>query len=197
MHIDNRYDEKRVLELLSQGSEYAFTQLFDRYRARIYSVSLRYLRSPVLAEEILQEVFLKIWIKRESLPQVLQFEAYLFAMARNLIFDGIKDLAEETTALKEFTRQFSSSHTSDNPLVEKQYEELLQKAVNQLPPQQKQIFRLAKIEGLSHQAIAEKLNISRLTVKRHMATALQSIRLQLQHHITTIASIAAIVRIFE
>lgn len=179
------YDEKKVLEMLAQGSEYAFTQLFDHYRARIFSVAMRFLKSRELAEEVVQEVFLKVWVRREQMAMVLNFEGYLFTMARNRVFDCIKDLAEETAAKREFVHSIQPMNGTDHFLIEKQYEGLLQEAVNQLPPQQKQIFRLAKIEGLSHQAIAEQLHISRLTVKTHMAKALQTIRHNLRHHLTT------------
>lgn len=197
MRANKPYDERRVLQLLAEGSQYAFTQLFDRYRARVFSVALRYFKSRELAEETLQEVFLKIWLKREDLPRILQFEAYLFAMTRNHIFDGIKAVAEETTALKEYSYTLEQINGTDQPILEKQYEDLLNRIVEGLPPQQKQVFRLAKIEGLSYQAIAAQLNISRFTVKNHMAKALQSIRLELQHHIPSIAAVPVLLSVFE
>lgn len=197
VRANKSYDEKRVLQLLAQDSQYAFTQLFDRYRSKIFSIALRYLKSRDLAEETLQEVFVKVWIKRKDLPRILQFEAYLFTMTRNHIFDGIKAVAEETTALKEYSYTLEQINGSDQPILEKQYEELLNRIIEGLPPQQKQVFRLAKIEGLSYQAIAAQLNISRFTVKNHMAKALQSIRLELKHHIPSIVSVPVILTIFE
>jgi RNA polymerase sigma-70 factor (ECF subfamily) len=80
-------------------------------------------------------------------------------------------------------------NASDEPLLESQYTELLQEAVSLLPPQQQQVFRLAKVEGLSHEAIAAQLNISRLTVKTHMAKALQSIRNHLRPHLGMVVAL--------
>lgn len=191
------FNEKTVLQLLAQGSEYAFADLFDHYRGRIYSVAWRFVKSRELAEEIVQEVFLKIWIRREEMATILNFEAYLFTITRNHIFDGIKDIARETTAKSEFAHSSQHVHGTDYPLIEKQYEELLDQAVNQLPPQQKQIFRLAKMEGLSHQAIADQLHISRLTVKTHMAKALQTIRHNLRHHLATFSLSPVIFQLFD
>jgi RNA polymerase sigma-70 factor (family 1) len=197
MHVPKPYDEKKVLELLAQGSEYAFMQLFEYYRARIFGVALRFLKSRELAEEVVQEVFLKVWMRREGIGKVLDFEAYLFTMTRNLVFDRIKDMAKESSAKKEFAHSIQHVNSTDQPLIEEQYNALLHEALSQLPPQQKQIFRLAKIEGLSHQAIAEQLDISRLTVKTHMAKACKTIRHKLQHHITTTILLPVILPILD
>lgn len=195
MNRERPYNEKKVLGLLAQGSEFAFTELFDRYRARIYGVALKFLKCPDLAEEVVQEVFLKVWLRREDLVNILHFEGYLFTMTRNHVFDGIKEIAKETTAKSEFALHVKQVNDTDYPLIEKQYEELLQEAVVQLPPQQKQIFHLAKTDGLTHQAIADQLHISRLTVKTHMAKALHTLRRNLQHYISTFAILLLIHRI--
>jgi len=195
MFASKPYDEKTDLDLLAQGNEYAFTRLFDHYRGRIFGVALKFLKSRVLAEEIVQEVFLKVWMKREDLAKTDNFEGYLFTMARNQVFDGIKLIAKEATTKIELARGVQQVSGTDHPLIEKQYQELLLKAVDLLPPQQKQVFNLAKIEGLSHQAIAEQLHISRLTVKTHMAKALQSIRQNLERHVTTFTLLPVILRI--
>ncbi len=184
------YDEKKAIESLAEGNADAFTQLFNCYNGAIYRVALRFLKSPEMAEEVVQEVFLKVWLRRKDMVAAVNFEAYLFTMARNLVFDRIKQLAKEVAAKSEFTRAVKPTEAADQPLVEKQYEELLQDAVDRLPPQQKQVFRLARVEGLSHQAIAEQLHLSRLTVKSHMAKALQAIRQNLQRHITMISLLA-------
>jgi RNA polymerase sigma-70 factor (ECF subfamily) len=182
-HADKPYDEPKVLELLAQGSEYAFTQLFDHYRPRLYHAALKYLKSQELAEEIVQEVFLKVWQKRGEIGHVLNFNAYLFTVTRNLVFDCIKKMAEETTAMQEFSFGFTHEETTEKKLLEKQYDENLRKEVVKLPPQKKKIFKLAKSDGLSQEAIAAKLKISRLTVTAHMRQALQFIRMRLERHL--------------
>ena len=197
MRMHKPYDEKQVLEQLQQGSEYAFTQLFDHYSKQILHTALRFLKSRELAEEVVQEVFLKVWMRREDVSRADNFEGYLFTMARNQIFDGIKLIAKETTKKMEFARGVQNVSGTDDQLIEKQYQELLLKAVDLLPPQQKQVFNLAKVEGLSHQAIAEQLHISRLTVKAHMAKALQNIRQILQRHLTTFTLLPVILRILS
>lgn len=197
MNKEKSFDEKKLLELLSNGSEYAFTQIFDAYRSQIFGVSMKFLKSQHLAEEVVHDVFLKVWLKREKLVKVQNFRAYLFAMTRNHVLDRIKAIAAETSAKRELGHIIQHEEYAESFLIEKQYEELLHKVVDALPPQQKQIFRLAKIEGMSHHVIAEQLHISRLTVKTHMAKALQTIRQSLEHHIIMVAPFAVILPLLD
>lgn len=177
------YNEHELLIRLKAGCEVAFTNIFDHYRARIYSVGLKFLKSSVLAEEIVQDVFLKVWLKRAELDKVQRFDAFLFTIARNCIFDRIKKIGYETAAKKIFSKQ--ECHIDDTEYLVRQHQcqQLLQEAIDQLPPQQKQVYYLAKVEGLSHEMIAERMQLSRLTVKTHMAKALQSIRIYLNTHL--------------
>ncbi|SKC40552.1 RNA polymerase sigma factor [Ohtaekwangia koreensis] len=180
------YQENSVLHELALGSESAFKQLYDRYWQSIYKVTKRYTKSSVLAEDIVQEIFSTLWNKRSEFTEVLHLEYYLMTMARNLTYKTLRKLAFEELAKSKFTEEsILVDNTMDDLLLEKQYEQLLQQAVGLLPSQQKQVFQLAKVEGLSHEAIAKQLNISRLTVKTHMAKALQFIRHYLQPHVGT------------
>src|ERR1700755_2020207 len=98
---DEQVSMNQAWQLLADGSEYAFTQLFDHYRAKVYSIAWHFLKSPILAEEIVQDVFMKIWLKRQDLKEIQNTENYLFILTRNLIFDRMKGLSYETTAQKE------------------------------------------------------------------------------------------------
>lgn len=180
------YQESDVLHQLALGSEIAFKQLYDRYWLHIYRVTKRYTRSSALAEDIVQEIFSTLWNKRSEFTEVLHLEYYLVTMAKNLTYKTLRKLAYEELAKSKYTEERSLvDDTLDDLLLEKQYEQLVQQAVKLLPSQQKQVFQLAKVEGLSHEAIAQQLNISRLTVKTHMAKALQFIRHYLQPHVGT------------
>ena len=197
MHSNRAYDENRVLQQLALGSEVAFTQIFGRYSDWIYNVALKFLKSPELAEEVVQEIFLKIWTRREEMVHAANFQSYLFTMARNQVFDMMKQVAKEATTRQEYVRTIAAVDDADRSLIESQYQELLHEAVNQLPAQQQEVFRLAKVEGLSHQAIAEQMRLSRLTVKTHMARALQSIRQTLEKHIPTISLLPLVLSILR
>ena len=185
MNNEKLYDERKLLQLLADGSEIGFSQVFEHYRSRVFTVALRFLKSRSLAEETVQDVFLKVWLRRTELPKVVNFEAYIQTMTRNNVFDRMKAMAREETAKSALATHTSHPDNTDHAVIERQYEELLNSVVNNLPPQQKHIFTLARVEGLSHEAIAEQMQISRLTVKTHMAKALQTIRQMMHHHITS------------
>lgn len=184
MSAYKEHEERQMWQLLAEGSEYAFTQIFDRYRSKVYSVAVHFLKSSVLAEEIVQDVFMKIWLKRRDLAGVKNTEDYLFILARNLIFDRMKAQSYEATAQKNMTGTIPFVDDSDHRLRLNQCEDLLTEAVNQLPQRQQEVFRMAKMDGLSHEAIAGELQVSRLTVKKHMAEALKFIRKYLHRYLT-------------
>lgn len=183
MHYENSYDEQDLLRQLGTGSEYAFTRLFDQYRGHIYSVAIKFLKSPVFAEEIVQDVFLKVWHKREEMALVKRFDAYLFIMARNFIFHRMKKMSYEAADKVSILQQQSSTDNTEYLVRQHECQQLLQQAIDRLPPRQRQVYQLAKQDGLSHELIAEKMNLSRQTVKKHMAMALRVIRKHLEEHL--------------
>ena len=176
-------DEKKLILLLGESDKDAFTEIFDYYRDRIFSRTLRFLKSQALAEEIVQDVFLKIWLKRSELQHVQSLHAYISSMANNLIIDRLKNLSYETTARNELSKRQQYIEDTDYLLRQHEYQQLIQDAINLLPTQQKQVYQLAKTAGMNQQAIAEKMHLSRLTVKKHMAKALQFIRKYINSHL--------------
>lgn len=184
--------DKEALIRLSQGDASAFRQIYDRYWPVTYKVAYRYLHAADLAQDIVQEIFSILWYKRAEFTEVRHLDFYLITMTRNLAFRYLKKMAHEEVAGQEFaSRQAKVSDTATHALLEDQYEELLKEAVEMLPPQRKRIFHMAKVEGLSHDAIAQKLEISPNTVKNQMVAALQFIRHRLQHHISGILYLVA------
>ena len=176
-------DEKKLILLLGESDKDAFTEIFDYYRDRIFSRTMRFLKSQALAEEIVQDVFLKIWLKRSELQHVQSLHAYISSMANNLIIDRLKNLSYETTARNELSKRQRYIEDTDYLLRQHEYQQLIQDAINLLPTQQKKVYELAKTAGMNQQAIAEKMHLSRLTVKKHMAKALQFIRRYINSHL--------------
>lgn len=169
-----------LLAQIALGNEQAFRSIFDLYWDKIYSVSLAFTKSAALSEELTQDIFLKIWIGREALPEVRQFESYLFTVARNHIYNEIRKKVWEVPFVEDLQKHFRENTLADDLLIMKDADNLIRKGVELLPPQQKAVFSLARFGGLSQEEIARQLNISRLTVKVHMGKALQALREHVQ-----------------
>jgi len=183
-YINNEFE---LLQQLKTGSESAFTQLFHHYRGTVYTTALKFLNSSDLAEEIVQDVFLKVWLKRAEMGSVMNFDGYLFIMARNIIFDRIKKMSYESTGTPPLLLDASCSDETEYLIRHHQCQQFLKEAIDRLPQQQQTIYKMAKDEGLSHEMIAEVMQISKHTVKKHMAVALQSIRRYLDSRLHNLA----------
>lgn len=178
------HNEKELLRLTAAGDEMAFRLLFDTYRNKIFFYILRMTESRQAAEDVLQDVFLKIWQERTTLEKVDNFNAWLYKLAQNRTLNGLKRMARETLILAELGKlnQEHASPDAEEHLASLELQKILNDAVEKLPSQQKLVYHLSRVDGLKHKEIARRLNISPLTVKKHMQQALQFIREQFNHH---------------
>ena len=175
------YEHDNVLNLLADGSEYAFQLVFDSYKNRVYNLALTYLKSPVLAEEVVQDTFLKLWFQRQNLTGINSLEAWLLTVSKNLTINYLKKIAHEWGAKKDLIPERGQTENSaDFKIRDAEFAILYKKALDTLPSQQRTIYKLAKEEGLTYELIGKQLAISPLTVKTHMARALASIRMFLK-----------------
>lgn len=179
MAQNSNIDEKKLLLELSQGSELAFTNVYNQYKNNVYSTAFRITKSKILSEEAVQDIFLKIWQNRETLSEIDHFENYLYIISRNHLFNSIKKIARETNLASEINVKEAGFIDTDTSIKDEQYNTILNQIVEQLPPQQQKVYKMAKLDGLSHQKIGESLGISPETVKKHMAQALKFIRLKI------------------
>ena len=177
------YDEIAILSAVAKGDEAAFRILVEQHWDNIYGVTFAFTKSPVIAEEIVQDVFVKIWLKRESLPIIKNFSDFLFIIARNHIFTTLRKKINELPFSAHLLNYFQETGSNpENQLIYRETESLVQKAIEQLPPQQQLVYRLSREQGLNQEEIAARLAISKHTIKSHMAKALQFIRHYLQMH---------------
>lgn len=174
----NFEEQNRILKLLHEGSEYAFQIIFDRYKNRIYKLSLKYLVSPILAQEAVQDVFLKLWFAKDEINDWQHLEKWLALVSKNHCIDQLRKISREwqTVSLNENTSSELSENNSLNNVIDKQYEELLSYIINKLPLKQKEVYSLVRESKLSYLQVGDKLGISPLTVKTHMSRALQYIK---------------------
>jgi len=187
---ENLNTEQQWLEQLAGGEESAFRLLFDRYHPFIYSFALRMTASDTIAKDVVQDVLVKIWINRRSLHNIDNLAAYINRMTRNQVLNGMKRRAHEESLLRELYSPEGSHNPTEEATLGKELERLLHKAVAQLPAQQQKVYRMSRIEGLKHDDIAHRLNISRETVKKHMMAALSSVKQYLQENGNAIGLLA-------
>ena len=173
------YNEETVLSLLSKDSQYAFQLIYDRHKDGIYRVAVSMLKSTVLAQEVVQDVFMKVWFERQKLHELRSFEDWLFIVARNQIFNQLKKVSIEWKNAKGLHEQGTYESILDDAdanLDRNAYSQLHQKAMESLTNHQKDVYQLVKLKSFSYREVALILNISPLTVKKHMSRALHSIR---------------------
>jgi RNA polymerase sigma-70 factor (family 1) len=184
LHNCDLHNEKDLLYLVSLGDEMAFTQIFNAYSNKIGSYVFRFTESFSVTQEIVQDVFLKIWTNRSSLLQVQQFDAYLHVVARNHTFNCLKKMARESAKKQAWDNSLSITASDDALIMSLENRDnhlwgLLDNAIAGLSPQQQKVYILSRREGLKHEEIAARLNISLETVKKHMVLALRAIKMNI------------------
>lgn len=169
--------EKVLLAMVSEGDPIAFRKIYESYYDHVYNAAFSFLKSDQLTEDVVQEVFLKVWSKREVLTQVEKFDAWLFIMARNHILTEFKSRLRFSSYV-EYLKNYLSEAGSDlmDEIIFRDSDAIIRNAVEKLPEQQKTVFRLSRDEGLSQEEIAEKMAISKNTVRNHMNSALKYLR---------------------
>ncbi|MCK0114824.1 RNA polymerase sigma factor [Gelidibacter sp. F63206] len=169
--------DKLLLKGLIEGNEKTFLTIFNTYRKEVYAYSLSILKSQTYAEEIVQEVFLKIWIKRKDLDMSLALKPYLIVITKNMCLNFLKKAAYDVKMREEV---FYQSQKSFNPIYtgihEKELDDIQKQALDLLPPRRRLIFEMSRNEGKSYKEISQELGISINTVKSQMNKALEALR---------------------
>ena len=193
MQLSALHNETELLQRISQGDEQAFATLFNYYRNKIYGVALKLTHSTTVAEEIVEDVFVKIWTRKTTLNEIENFSAYLFTIARNETYKILKQIAKnyKIVLLTESNESVAHNNTEDY-VINKEFTSLLQKAIERLPQQQKQVYKLMKEEDLKRGEVAELLHLQPETVKFHLAQAMKRIRVFCVKHLD-LGTIVAII----
>lgn len=174
--------EKDMLLLVAAGDRTAFNNLLHARWNKVYTLSLTYLRSVEDAQEITQDVFLKVWQNRTQLPTIANFDGWLFILTRNEILSEIRKKKVRPVISAEPGEREEDTILPDHPLLYKEASVLIAKAIDALPPARKKVFTLSRMEGKSYEEIAVMLQISRNGVKDHIVKALHFLRNYLHAH---------------
>ncbi len=184
---DRDSSDNELFTRIRKGDENAFTAIYERYNKMIYSLAYRYLMNQELAKDTVQHIFVKLWEHRTELSIDVNVRNFLFTMTKNHVLNIIRN---ENTALGKQYEIAQQSSGYEDDLVEKleQREQMayFYQAVDQLPPQKKEICLMKFCHGMSNQEIADRLHLSINTVKSHYTQALKHLRKELLRLLTFI-----------
>jgi len=173
----SRHIEKEWLARIKQGDKVAFGELYHRYSERLYRSLLRLVKSEQMAEELLQDIFVQFWEKRQTIDVQSSLQAYLLRIGENRVYDFYRKLKREQKLLAVIKAAASENYTPiEENLLSEENTQLLRQAIETLPPQRRQVFELCKLQGRSYQETSELLGISTSTINDHIVKATKTIR---------------------
>lgn len=169
MALNPLYNERTVLKKLSEGDVSSFESIYDEHSDPLYHFTLKFVKSPELADDLTQEVFLHVWELREQMIKVDNLRAYLFTMCRNHVLNFLKKASRETASIGQMLRHYHPDlNTADDKLVSEDYRQFIKNVLDSLPAQTREVFRLCREEYKSYDEVAALLGVSRNAVKKHM-----------------------------
>lgn len=174
--------ESELVARLKQGDEKAFELLYHEYKYQIAPNLLRLVKSVSVAEDLLHDLFLKIWENRAQLDEAQSLRAYLFRIAHNMVIDFFRKAARNRTYQEHLATNASLSYSHIEEMLDShQKREFLDRALESLSPQSRLVFKLCKLEGKSYEEISSLLQISTNTVSNHLVKASKHIKLYLSN----------------
>jgi RNA polymerase sigma-70 factor (family 1) len=175
MHYSTE-EERQIITEMSSGSAEAFRLLYEQYHRGLYRYALRFLKSTDLAQDAVQDTFVKIWEKRCNLLGVQHLKAFMYTVCRNQILDLMARASREESVRQEIILSLRLTQEAGEETAQPAYEALVETAIAKLPPQRQQIFRLCRLQGKSYDEAAQELGISRSTVSDHLVKATKFLR---------------------
>lgn len=184
--MKNVKSNKELVELIQKDDRVAFYHIYERYCKKLYWFVFKFIKQKEDAEEIVQEVFVKIWESRNKIDAYSSFESFLFTVAYNATISMLRKKANETKYI-EYLKSLQHINNSPDLIDEIHFNELNNKVrslLDELTPRQKEIFQLSREQGLSHDEIAKKLGISVNTAKKHIANTLAFLKSKIDNDLT-------------
>lgn len=180
MQTYHAYNDEELLALIRKHDGSAFTEVYNRFNGLLYIYARKITNKGEEAEDIVQDIFIKLWDNRTSLKLKSSLSSYLYAAVRYKFFDLVAHQKVRSDYAEIFQHYLD---LQENPVEEyineKQLASLIEQEVAQLPKKMRQIFELSRQNGLSHKEIAVQLNLSEKTVKNQINNALKILRTKL------------------
>lgn len=179
-HCDGR-DERRLIRDLKRGDAMAYAAIYHRYFQPLYTYSRQFTKSAHDAEDLVQDVFAKLWQSRENIRHEDSIKGLLFTVARNNLISTFRRMAS-APALEDYMDHVNTLGREDASAIEyKEFVEQLERAIDTLPPAQQRVFRMSRLEYLSNNEIADRLGINEQSVKNSLSQALKQLRAHLKY----------------
>lgn len=196
MDIENLDIEAELLGKIATGDQDAFKLIYNQYHQSVYTFSIWYLKSEVDAEEMTQEVFLKLWQLGPEAINIQNLNSYLKILTRNRSLDMLRKRSREAKADLNIAVNWQENHNeTEEQILLNDTKKVLNEAIDLLPQQQKLVYQLCRQQGLKNDEVARQLNLSPLTVRTHMKLALKFLRSYIVQN-TDIAITIIILRLF-
>lgn len=176
MSISADYNEKDLLNALSNSDHVAFETLYYSYKDKLYSFLYHLTDSEVVSQDLVQEIFLNIWQQRINLKSIENLGGYLFNAVRNHAINSIRSRDRATRLMTELSKRQIEIVLSDDLFAARELNVILEQVLYTLPPQQRRVFELSRNNGMKYSEIAAHMGISVSTVRNHMIQALKKIR---------------------
>lgn len=182
--MEKGYPEDYQLAVqISTGDVRAFTILYEKYHSYLYYFALKFLKCPESAEEVVHDVYLKIWESRKNIDPTLSLKGFLIKVCKNHVLNLLKRDLKEQKYLSEILHIHTLHDTdTENAIIWADYEKLTEEAISLLPPQRQKIFRMYRLEEKCLDEIAAELEISKGTVKDHILKATRQMKDFMRKH---------------
>ena len=171
-----------AISRLMAGDESAFTSVYELYSEKVYRLAFRFLKDREKSEEIVQEAFINLWLSREKLDAEGNLWLYLYVISKRLSLNALRQIGKSSHLVEKLLAQISElQNPPEEAVLAHDLEHYAGEIIGKLPPQQQLVFKLSRVEGLSHKEIAEQLHISPNTVKNHLVEALKTLKSHLKY----------------
>lgn len=186
---DTLFNEQELLQRLNAGDKHAFTRIYEQYASKLYRYALKFVKSEEIAEDVVHDIFVKLWNNAATLTIETSLQAYLYKTTHHHLLNLIKREAVQERYLGEMINTAAQFNRSTEESVDfKETMQKVQQAVDSLPPQRKLIFEMGRTGGMTHSQIARELNIAGSTVNNQIVKALRTIK----EHLTASGALALI-----
>lgn len=176
MYISDIMDEGRLIKLLQEGDSLSFEILFQQYYAKFYSFALHLIKNSHEAEDIVQNVFMKVWINRSRLHPSQSIHNYIYVLTKHEVLNHIRDRKMYTQVERLIMSDSAVAAVDDNQFQLRELDVRIRRFIASMPEQRRKVFIMSRYKGMGNKAIAEALGISVRTVDRHINIALTSLK---------------------